>query len=69
MSKVIETKKDPMALAKEMNLLVTISDEEILCLKSMRSYHIKNIESEWKNINLINTKIFRVLDDKFEISK
>lgn len=28
----------------------------------------KNIEYEWKNINLINTKISRVLDDKFKIS-
>lgn len=42
LDKVIETQKDPMVLAKEMNLLVTISDEEILnLLKKLKAENPK----------------------------
>lgn len=48
LDKVIETKKDPMALAKEMNLLVTISDEEILnLLKKLKAENTK-VQADYK---------------------
>lgn len=48
MDKVIETGKDPMALAKEMNLLVTISDEEILrLLKQLKAENAK-VQADYK---------------------
>ena len=48
MAKVIETQKDPMTLANEMKLLVTISDEEILnLLKKLKSENAR-VQEDFK---------------------
>ena len=48
MDKVIATQKDPMALAKEMNLLVVISDEEIMnLLKKLKAENPK-VQEDFK---------------------
>ena len=48
MDKVIATQKDPMALAKEMNLLVVISDEEIMnLLKKLKTENPK-VQEDFK---------------------
>lgn len=50
MQKVIETSTDPMTLAKEMNLLVTISEETIIrLLKQLRSENAKVSEDYKKD--------------------
>ena len=48
LDKVIETKKDPMALAKEMNLLVVISDEEILNLLKKLKAENEKVQADYK---------------------
>ena len=48
MTKVIETQKDPMVLAKEMNLLVVISDEEILRLLNQLNTENPKVASDYK---------------------
>ena len=49
LDKVIETGKDPLVLAKEMNLLVTISDDEILgLLRKLKSENVK-VAEDYKN--------------------
>ena len=48
LDKVIETKKDPMVLAKEMNLLVTISDEEILNLLKKLKAENEKVQADYK---------------------
>ena len=48
MAKVIETQKDPMVLAKEMNLLVVISDEEILRLLNQLNTENPKVAADYK---------------------
>ena len=48
MTKVIETQKDPMVLAKEMNLLVVISDEEILRLLNQLNTENPKVAADYK---------------------
>ena len=48
LNKVIETKTDPMTLAKQMNLLVTISDEEILRLLKQLKTELPKVSEDYK---------------------
>lgn len=48
MAKVIETQKDPMVLAKEMNLLVVISDDEILRLLNQLNAENPKVSADYK---------------------
>lgn len=48
MNKVIETQKDPMVLAKEMNLLVVITDEEILRLLNQLNTENPKVAADYK---------------------
>lgn len=49
LDKVIETKKDPQVLAKEMNLLVTISDDQILQLLNKLKSENTKVAEDYKN--------------------
>lgn len=48
LNKVIETQKDPIALAKEMNLFVTISDNEILALLNKLKAENEKVQADYK---------------------
>jgi len=49
LDKVIETGKEPSVLAKEMNLLVTISDDEILALLRKLKQENTKVAEDYKN--------------------